>query len=63
MAAHKSKLLIIGTKQLKASKQISEMKINVEGQVIQESTSEKLLGVVLDNDQTWKTHLYGDKEN
>ena len=63
VAADKSKLLIIGTRQLKASKEISEMEINVEGQVIKESISEKLLGVVLDNDLSWKTHLYGDKDH
>ena len=63
VAADKSKLLVIGSKQLKSAKEISEMVREVEGQVIEESPSEKLLGVVLGNDLTWKTHLYGDKEH
>ena len=48
---------------MKASKDIPEMKIEVDGKVIEESKCEKLLGVMLDNDLTWKTHLYGDKDN
>ena len=63
VAADKSKLLICGTKQLKASKEPIEMKIEVEGETIEESEGEKLLGVVLNNQLTWKNHLYGDKCN
>ena len=63
VAADKSKLLIIGSNQLKAAKEITEKEIEVEGQVIKESKGEKLLGVVLGNDLTWKSHLYGDQEN
>ena len=39
------------------------MQINVDRKVIEESKPEKLLGVMLDNDLTWKTHLYGDQDN
>ena len=40
VAADKSKLLIIGSKQLKAAKEICEKQIEVEGQVIKESRGE-----------------------
>ena len=63
VAGDKSKLLIIGTKQLKASKVINEVKIRVDGKEIVESSSEKLLGVVINNELTWKNHLYGDDEH
>ena len=63
VAADKSKLLICGTRKLKANKEPIEMKIEVEGETIEESESEKLLGVVLNNKLTWKNHLYGDKNN
>ena len=39
------------------------MSIKVDGKDIKETPSEKLLGVVLNNELTWKNHLYGDKEN
>ena len=63
VAGEKSKLLVIGTKQLKASKSLREMTISVDNKEITESKSEKLLGVVINNELTWKNHLYGDEEN
>ena len=63
VAADKSKLLICGTKALKASKASPEMMIEVEGETILESESEKLLGLVINNQLTWKHHLYGDNSN
>ena len=39
------------------------MKIEVEGETILESESEKLLGVVINNQSTWEHHLYGDNYN
>ena len=64
VAEGKSKLLVIGTSQLKASKAIIEDKsIVVDNKIVMESSSEKLLGLVLNNKLTWKNHLYGDEEN
>ena len=39
------------------------MIIQVDGKEIEETESEKLLGVVINNELTWKNHLYGDNEN
>ena len=39
------------------------MIIEVEGETILESESEKLLGLVINNQLTWKHHLYGDNYN
>ena len=39
------------------------MKISVDGKEVLESSSEKLLGLVINNTLTWKNHLYGDEEN
>ena len=58
VAADKSKLLILGTNQFKLSKELSELTIEVDEEIIVETPSEKT-GVVLNNDLTWKTHLYG----
>ena len=63
VAGEKSKLLIIGTSQLKASKAMADTKIVVDGKNITETESEKLLGIVINNKLTWKNHLYGDKDN
>ena len=37
--------------------------IHICGETKKESTSEKLLGVVINNTATFKHHLYGDEEN
>ena len=63
VAGDKSKLLIIGTKQLKKSKVVGDMTITIDGKQVCESSSEKLLGVTIDNKLTWKAHLYGDNDN
>ena len=64
VAGEKSKLLIIGTSEMRATKQLRDnMKILVDGKEIIESSSEKLLGLVLNNRLTWKNHLYGDVNN
>ena len=63
VAGDKSKLLVLGTKQLRASKLTQEAKIVVDEKEIVETPSEKLLGVVINNELTWKNHLYGDSEN
>ena len=64
VAGEKSKLLVLGTGEMRAAKLIGqEMKISVDGKEIVESSSEKLLGVILNNKLTWKNHLYGDKDN
>ena len=63
VAGSKSKLLIIGTEKLRTLKNLTETKIIVDGKDISDTSSEKLLGVVLNNILTWKNHLYGDAEN
>ena len=39
------------------------MNIKVDNQEIIETSSEKLLGLIINNELTWKNHLYGDDEN
>ena len=63
VAGDKSKLMVIGTSKLRASRIKREAKIVVDGKEIVETASEKLLGVVINNELTWKNHLYGDDEN
>ena len=64
VAGEKSKLLVLGTSELRVSKpDDTEAKIVVDGKEITESRCEKLLGVVLNNQLTWKDHLYGDEDN
>ena len=35
----------------------------VAGHEVTESTSERLLGIIINNTMTWEHHLYGDSEN
>jgi hypothetical protein len=60
------KLLIIGTsagRQSKIENQQLELSVNVCGEQKFESSSEKLLGILVNNTATFKSHLYGDSEN
>ena len=66
VSSDKTKLLIIGTNQNRKSKlenQNLSLGIHICGETKKESTSEKLLGVVINNTATFKHHLYGDEEN
>ena len=63
VAGDKSKLLIVGTEQLKRTRLNSKLAIVVDQDIIEETKSEKLLGVVVNNKLTWKEHLHGDNEN
>ena len=63
-AGNKTKLLVIGTSKLRKSKFEGRgrvMQVSVAGSVIEESKSEKLLGIIVNNEMTFKEHLYGEK--
>ena len=62
----KTKLLVIGTKELRKSRLSNHNKvleIEVDGYKVKETESERLLGLIVNNTMTWKDHLYGNKEN
>ena len=63
VAGEKSKLLVEGTKELRTKKDWSDEFVNIFGKRIDTSRSEKLLGVVVNQDLSWYNHLYGDEEN
>ena len=63
VAGDKIKLLVIGTRQRRNQKLNNKMSIHIDGKEIIESDSEKLLGVVINNELTWKNHLHGDDSN
>ena len=63
-AGDKTKLLIIGTKQLRLSKLTSQNKlisVNVCNNHVESCHSEKLLGLIVNEEMSWKDHLYGEK--
>ena len=60
----KTKLLLVGSRANRASKLGGHTRgLTVNGDYKEESESEKLLGIVMNNTCTWKTLLYGDEEN
>ena len=62
----KTKLLIVCTKANRyhnIDKHIFVPQLQICGKTITESKSEKLLGILINNTITWKTHLYGNEEN
>ena len=65
-SSEKTKLLMLGTRANRTSKIEKENihpNINLCGDTINETTSEQILGVVVNNTITWKNHLYGEIDN
>ena len=57
----KTKLLIVGTRGLKKSKLEGKiLKVKVGDNVVEETKDEKLLGVLMSNNYSWNSHLYGN---
>ena len=50
----------MGTKALKASRKAEQILVKVDGKTVYETHSEKLLGILVNGDMTWKEHLYGE---
>ena len=63
VAGDKSKLLIVTHQELRNARLTDKLAIQVDGRRIEETTSEKLLGIVFNNKLSWKDHLYGDQDN
>jgi hypothetical protein len=63
VAGYKSKLLIVGTSELRAARLTDQLALEVDGQSIEETASEKSLGMVVNNRLSWKEHLHGDQDN
>ena len=51
----------MGPKKLRSLKATEPIEIQVDGKTIVETESEKLLGVIVNNELTWKEQLYGEK--
>ena len=65
-SGEKTKLLVISTAELRQSRMTSKnisLKITVAGHEVMESTSEKLLGMIVNNKLTWHDHLYGNEQH
>ena len=63
-AVDKTKLLVVGTKQLRHRKLIAQNKsiqVNVCNNLIESCHSEKLLGLIVNEELSWKDHLYGEQ--
>ena len=53
---------MVGSKASKKNRVPETISIKVNGKTVQQSESEKLLGVVMSDDLTWKKHLHGNGE-
>ena len=66
VSSDKTKLMVVTTAANRASKLTPNnvsLSVSVCGEIKHETKSEKLLGITLNNQLTWKNHLYGDEEN
>ena len=61
-AGEKTKLLIVATRETRERNGAPLVQIEVCGKTVEESSAEKLLGVIVSNDLSWKTHLYGNNK-
>ena len=60
----KTKLLVIATTAMRISRLNGQkLQINVCGKPVEESKSERILGIIANNKLTWWNHLYGDQSN
>ena len=39
-----------------------QVEVQIKGKLVQESMSEKILGVIMSNDLSWKHHFNGEPE-
>ena len=62
-SGEKTKLLVPGTRANRQLKLLDKPSIEVCNEPIEESSSEKLLGVIVNNTITWKNHLHGNEED
>ena len=65
-SGEKTKLLVIGTSELKLSritKKNITFNITVAGHEVTDSSSEKLLGMIINDKLTWTNHLYGNDQH
>ena len=55
--------MVPGTSKLKRIRLQNNVQIDINGQLVSESSSEKVLGVILNNEMTFRHHLYGNDEH
>ena len=61
VSGDKTKLLVIGTGGLKQSKlEDRVLRVTVGGNRVEETKDEKLLGILMSNNYSWNSHLYGN---
>ena len=63
VSGQKSKLLVVATNQLRRSKVPFKISIEIDGKEVNETSCERLLGILVSNDLGWKGHLYGGGSN
>ena len=64
-SAEKTKVLFVGTsanRRSKINQNNVSMDITIGDEIIKESSSERLLGLILNNTLTWKNYLYGNED-
>ena len=58
----KTKLMLSCTNALRRTQDIGTLEVTIKGMRVKESKSEKILGITVSNDLTWKHHFYGEPE-
>ena len=61
MAEKKTKKTVMSTRALRKNHS-DQLSITIKQKTVEESKSERILGVIFSNDLTWHHHLYGEPE-
>ena len=59
VAPSKSKFMMVGPDRTRKSGNWGLVKVEVENEHIEQTRSEKLLGMLLNHNMTWSSHLHG----
>ena len=63
VSGDKTKLLVLGTKKNRSNKITDDISLHVCGTSVEPTESERLLGVIISDDLTWKSYLHGSEES
>ena len=62
VAPQKSKFMLIGTDSIRKKMDWEQVRVKVEGENIERTSSEKLLGLTLNQNLSWSSHLHGTSD-
>ena len=60
VAPTKTKVMVVTTREMEARRNLRPIEIRVEGHSVENTKSERLLGLTLDSNLSWTPHIKGE---